>query len=172
MHSSYPGRSILATCTLILFLVAPVFAHEADQAGPQTHKQLTTTIEKIESGLMFFKPTAGLRHRAISLNKAERMGLHEAKPGDEVVLIIDESNVLVDLHKKGAQPAGHRLVIGTLTYADPFWEVIEVTNSEGKQSFAVDTVAGSKLSVLPEGKPVRAELDEDNFVVDIHPFHR
>jgi hypothetical protein len=99
------------------------------------------------------------------------MGLHEAKPGDEVVLTIDESNVLLDLHKKGVQPAGHRLVIGALSYADPFWEVIEITTSGGKQSFAVDTGAGSKLSVLQEGKPVRAELDEGNIVIDIHPFH-
>jgi hypothetical protein len=147
------------------------FAHEADQPGPHTHKQLTTTVEKVESGLMFFKPTAGLRHRAVSLHKAERMGLQEAKAGDEVILVIDESNVLIDLHKKGMAPAGHRLIAGKLTYADPFWEVIEITNAEGKQTLAVDDAAASKLSVLKEGKLVRAELDEDNMVVDIHPTH-
>lgn len=171
MRHIYVGPYVLFIYVMILFQGLPVAAHEVDQAGPQSHKQLTTTIEKIGSGLVFFKPNAGLQQRVISLKKAERMGLHEAKPGDEVVLIIDESNALVDLHKKGVQPAGHRLVIGTLTYADPFWEVIEVTNSEGKHSLAVDTVAGSKLSVLPKGKRVRAELDEDNIVIDIHPFH-
>jgi hypothetical protein len=154
-----------------MFLAAPALSHESDLAGPRTHKEIPATVEKIVSGLMYFKPTTGLRHRAISVNKAERMGLHEAKPGDEVILIVDEGNVLIDLHKKGTEPAGHRLVVGTLNYADPFWEVIELSTPQGKQNFAVDVMAGSKLSILPEGKLVRAELDEDNMVVDIHPTH-
>ncbi len=162
--------SIVAAAVLLWF-GSLAFAHEADQAGPRTHKQLTTTVEKIKSGVIFLKPTAGLQHRAVSLKKAERMGLYEAKEGDEVILVIDESNILIDLHKKGMAPAGHRLVAGKLTYADPFWEVIEITNSEGKQTFAVDDAAGSKLSVLKEGKLVLAELDEDNIVIDIHPTH-
>jgi hypothetical protein len=167
-------RPILVSIVVAAVLVkfgSLTYAHEADQPGPLTHKQLTTTIEKIKSGVMFFKPTAGLRDRAVSLNKAERMGLQEAKEGDEVILVIDESNILIDLHKKGIAPAGHRLIAGELTYADPFWEVIEITNAEGKQTFAMDQGAGSKLSVLKEGRPVRAELDEDNIVVDIHPTH-
>ena len=145
------------------------FAREAGPAEPPMHKHLLTTVEKVQSGLVFFKPAAGLEHRAVSVHKAERMGLYEAKVGDEVMLVIDESNMLIDLHKKGAQPAGHRLIAGKLTYADPFWEVIEITNAEGKQTFAMDEAAGSKLSMLKEGNLVRAELNEDNMVVDILP---
>jgi hypothetical protein len=84
-------------------------------------------------------------------------------------LVIDESNLLIDLHRKGLEPAGHRLVAGKLTYADPFWEVIEITNAEGKHTFAMDEAVGSKLSMLKEGKLVWAELNEDNMVVDIAP---
>lgn len=135
------------------------------------HKHLATTAQKIQSGLVFFKPAAGLQHRAVSVHKVERMGLYEAKEGDEVILVIDESNMLIDLHKKGTQPAGHRLIAGKLTDADPFWEVIEITNAEGKQTFAMDEAAGSKFSVLTEGKLVRAELNEDNMAVDIYPTH-
>jgi hypothetical protein len=155
----------------MMFQAAFAWSHESDQAGPRTHKEISTTVEKVVSGLMYFNPTAGLRHRAISVKKAERMGLQEAKPGDEVILIVDESNVLIDLHKKGLQPAGHRLIVGKLNYADPFWEVIELSTPQGKESFAVDTMAGSKLSIMSKGKLVRAELDEDNMVVDIHPMH-
>lgn len=162
--------SLLGAGVLLLF-VGPAPAHEADLAGPHTHKEITTTVEKIQSGLMFFNPAKGLRHRAISVKKAERMGLHDAKPSDEVILIVDESNVLLDLHKKGIESAGHALVVGKLIYADPFWEVIEITSSTGTQSYLVDTVAGSKLSVLKKGQTVRVELDEDNMAIDIHPFH-
>jgi hypothetical protein len=164
------GMLGLALC-VVLFLSYPAIGHEADQGGPGTHRQVTTAIEKIESGLMFFKPVAGLRHRAVSVKKAERMGLHEAKPGDEVTLLLDESNVLLDLHKKGTEPAGHRLITGKLGYVDPFWDVIELNTRDGKESFMVDSLAASKLSVLSEGKIVRAELDEDNIVIDIHPSH-
>ena len=62
-------------------------------------------------------------------------------------------------------------MVGNLAYADPFWEVIEVFTSEGLESFAVDSAAGSKLSVLKEGTLVRIELDEANVLIDIHPFH-
>jgi hypothetical protein len=162
---------LCAAVTVPIFGFLSVGAHEADQAGPLTHRQLTTTIEKVQSGIIFLKPVAGLQQRVVSLSKAERMGLLEAKPGDEVILTIDESNLLLDLHKKGTEPAGHRLITGTLRYADPFWEVIELSMPGGSQSFAVDIMAGSKLSVLSEGKVVRVELDEDNIVIDIHPSH-
>ena len=66
------------------------------------------------------------------------MGLYQAKKGDEIILVIDENNMLMDLHKKGIPPAGHRLIVGKLTYADPMWEVVEITNVDGKQTFAMD----------------------------------
>ena len=128
---------------------------------------VTTTVDKVQSGVVFFTPTAGMEDRAVSVHKAERMGLYQAKEGDEVILVIDESNMLIDLHRKGDPRAGHRLIAGKLTYADPFWEVIQITNAEGKQTLAMDEAARSKLSLLREGTPVRAELNEDNIVIDI-----
>jgi len=156
---------------VLLWFASTAAAHDIDQAGPRTHKELTTVITKVQSGLIFLKPTAGLQERAISVVKAERMGLYQPAAGDEVTIVIDEGNVLLDIHKKGAAPAGHRLISGKLSYADPFWGVIELKTPEGPQSFAVDTLAGSKLSVLQEGGQVRAELDEDNILIDIHPVH-
>lgn len=150
---------------------SPTFALEVGQAKPPMHKHLMTTVQKVQSGLVFFKPTAGLQDRAVSVHKAERMGLNEAKAGDEVILVIDESNMLIDLHRKGTQPAGHRLIAGKLTYADPFWEFIEITDADGKQTFAMDEGTGSKLSMRKQGELVRVELNEDNEVVDIFPTH-
>ena len=70
-----------------------------------------------------------------------------------------------------ASVVGHRILAGNLAYADPFWEVVEIFTSKGLESFSVDPSAGSKLNVLAEGALVRAELDEANVVVDIHPYH-
>lgn len=145
------------------------FARAAEHLGPRPHKHIATTVEKVESGLVWFKPVSGMEHRAVSLHKAERMGLYEPKAGDEVMLVIDESNLLIDLHKKGQEPAGHHLIVGKLTYADPFWEFIEITDADGKQTFAMDEATGSKLSMRKQGELVRAEMNEDNVVVDLYP---
>ena len=142
-------------------------AREADHTNLPRHRMVTTTVDKVQSGVVFFTPTAGMEDRAVSVHKAERMGLYQAKEGDEVILVIDESNMLIDLHRKGDPRAGHRLIAGKLTYADPFWEVIQITNTEGKRTLAMDEAARTKLSLLKEGNLVRAELNEDNIVIDI-----
>ncbi len=165
---------VLPACAMIFFYAGSAPAHEADQPGPHTHKQLPVVVTKIDGGIVFVSPKSPkyeLQHRAISVKKAERLGLHEIKVGDELTFMVDEGNVLVDAHKTGSPGAGHRLVDGKLTYADPFWGVVKVSTPEGVNSFAVDTLAGSKLSVLQEGTPVRLELDEDNMVIDIHRTH-
>lgn len=162
---SLVAAAVLAWCASL------TFAREAEHAAPRPHKHLATTIEKVESGLVWFKPVAGLEHRAVSLRKAERMGLYEPKADDEVMLVIDESNLLIDLHKKGQDPAGHRLLVGKLTYADPFWEFIEIADADGKQTLAMDEATGSKLSMRKQGEVVLVETNEDNVVVDIYPAH-
>src|SRR5688500_1394550 len=168
-HSPY--WSVLSACTGNLSMAAVASAHEADQAGPSTHRELTTVVTKIQSALVFLKPISGLQNRAVSTKKAEQMGLLDPKVGDEVLVTVDEGNILLDIHKKGATPSGHRLVVGRLKYADPLWNVVELSTPEETNAYAVDTMAGSKLSVLKEGAQVRIELDEDNVVIDIHPKH-
>ena len=74
--------SALVVAAGLVWCGSPTFALEAGQAKPPMHKHLMTTVEKVQSGLVFFKPTAGLQDRAVSVHKAERMGLNEAKAGD------------------------------------------------------------------------------------------
>ncbi|UVT17622.1 MAG: hypothetical protein H8K04_08860 [Nitrospira sp.] len=144
------------------------FAHEGDLAKHSVHQYRTATVEKVESGLVFLGQPTGVGQRTVSVHKAERMGLLNPKKGDEVIMIIDEHDMLIDLHAKGVQPAGHRLITGRLTYADPTWEVIEITNAEGKHMLAMDEDASSKVFTMMGYELVVAELNEDNLVIDIH----
>ena len=96
----------------------------------------------------------------------------EAKVGDKVIVTLDESNVLLDIHDPSRPVQGHRILVGNLAYADPVWEVVEIFTSKGLESFSVDPLTSSKLGVLQEGALVRAELDEANVLIDIHPYHR
>lgn len=145
------------------------FAGEVDHGKHSTHQYRTVTVEKIQSGLLFLGQQAGVGQRTVSVHKAERMGLLQAKKGDEVILEIDENDMLIDLHRKGVPPAGHRLITGKLTYADPTWQVVEISNTEGKHMLAMDEDASSKVfHFLKDHDRVVAELNEDNMVVDIH----
>jgi len=164
------------TCLLFVLMGSPVVAHDTDLSGPHSHRNVPATITKVESGLMYLKIEGSsgetVSPRSVSVKKAERMGVHQPKVGDEVVVTVDESNVLLDIHDPSRPIHGHRVLVGNLAYADPFWEVVEIFTSGGLESFPVDTMAGTKLGALPEGALVRAELDEANVLIDIHPYHR
>lgn len=165
-----------STCLLFLLLGSSAVAHDADLHGPYSHRNVPATITKIGSGLMYLEIQGSsapkLSPRWVSVKKAERMGLHQAKVGDEVIVTLDESNVLLDIHDPSRPIHRHRILVGNLAYTDSFWEVVEIFTSEGLESFSVDSLTSSKLGTLKEGALVRAELDEANVMVDIHPYHR
>lgn len=163
--------SIPLAFMVVLFLAVPAAADHPGQSGPfphVTHLEVKGNVVKIYPSMLIVQIPYGLRPRTISTPKAERTGLHEAKVGDEVILVVDEGNVLVDAHKAGMPAAGHRIINGTLHYAAKYWEEVQLSTPEGLESFTVDTLAGSKLSILEEGVPITLELDEDNVVIDIH----
>lgn len=163
--------SIPLACAVVLFLAVPASADHPGRSGPfphVTHLDVKGVVTKIYPSMVVVQPEYGLRPRTISMLKAERIGVHDAKIGDELMLVVDEGNILVDAHKSGMTAAGHRIITGTLNYADKYWEEIRLSTPEGVEHFSVDTLAGSKLSVLGEGTPITLELDEANVVIDIH----
>lgn len=138
-----------------------------DETGSGRHYEMTGVIDKIEGGMISVKTPVTTRW--ISPNKADRMGLHQAKVGDRVLLVVDEANVLIDVHKLTNPSHEHHMVTGTLQYVDPFWREVKIATPEGTERFDVDSLAGSKLSMFKEGNPVILELDEDFVMIDIHP---
>jgi hypothetical protein len=132
------------------------------------HRAVNTIVNRISSGFIFVEPVQGLRPRAISPAKADRLGLYEAKLGDQVTVTVDEGNVLIDAHRTGLPGSGHHMVAGQLHYADASWSEVKLSTPEGIERFDVDSLIGSKLSIMQEGSAVIVELDEDNTVIDIH----
>jgi hypothetical protein len=140
----------------------------AEDVAIGVHHGLSGVITKIRSGMLFVKTPHSLQYRAISPNKADRVGLHHAKTGEPVVMLVDAGNVLLDVAGADRALIDHRIVAGTLHYADPYWGEIQLSTPEGFERFEVDALAGSKLSVFQEGNPVAIELDADNMMIDIH----
>ena len=165
------SRHIMVLASIIIMMVMPVSfvaVAQADEAMMGGHYGFSGVISKIQSGMLFVKTPDNLRPRTISPNKADRVGLHEAKTGDTVLMLVDSGNVLLDVTKAGQAFADHRMIVGTLQYADPYWNEIQISTPEGFERFDVDALAGSKLSVFQEGAPVTVELDADNVMIDIH----
>lgn len=154
-----------------IMMVAPVSSAavaQADGVVSGAHHGFGGVISKIESGMLFVKTPDNLQPRTISPNKANRVGLHEARTGDTVLMLVDSGNVLLDVTRAGHAFIDHRIIVGTLHYADPYWSEIQLSTPEGFERFDVDALAGSKLSVFQEGVSVAVELDSDNVMIDIH----
>lgn len=154
-----------------IMMVAPVSSISGGQADEKmrgAHHGFGGVISKIESGMLFVKTPNNLQMRTISPNKADRVGLHEARTGETVLMLVDSGNVLLDVTRAGRAFADHRMIAGTLHYADPYWSEIQLSTPEGFEHFDVDALAGSKLSVFQEGAPVTVELDADNVMIDIY----
>jgi hypothetical protein len=159
-------QSVTTVMWAVAFILAgsPAFAGDGSASS---HYGFSGVIHKIRSGVLFVKTSHSLQARAISPNKADRVGLHQAKTGEPVVMMVDSGNVLLDVARADRDLTGHRMIAGTLRYADPFWSEIQLSTPEGFERFEVDTLAGSKLSVFQEGTPVTVELDADNMLIDI-----
>ncbi|HAP39211.1 MAG: hypothetical protein R3B11_06655 [Nitrospira sp.] len=152
----------------VVWPLVPAGAESSEGVVPGVHLAVSGHITKIESGLLFVKMPYGLQLRTISPNKADRVGLHDARVGDTVWLLVDSGNVLLDATRPGGEDfANHKVLAGRIQYADPYWGEIQISTPEGFERFEVDTLAGSKLSVFQEGMPVTIELDADNMMIDI-----
>ena len=163
---------IIALCiAAVSFFVVPVGAGEEphqDIVVTSGHYGFSGVISKIQSGMLFVRTEAGLRPRTISPNKADRVGLHDAKVGDTVNLLVDSGNVMIDVGRADRFFPEHRFVVGTVRYTDPSWREIQLATPEGISTFDVDALAGTKLSLVPDGAPVTLELDADNVMVDLY----
>jgi hypothetical protein len=159
---------IVLASIMMVATVSSIAVAQADEVMRGAHHAFGGVISKIESGMLFVKTPDNLQMRTISPNKADRVGLHEARRGDAVFMLVDSGNVLLDVTKAGRAFADHRMIVGTLHYADPYWSEIQLSTPEGIERFDVDALAGSKLSVFQEGAPVTVELDADNVMIDIY----
>jgi hypothetical protein len=165
---SRKGRTLGLATMMTMVILTPAISPATETAGqrpPGAHTELTGVVTKIESGVVFVK-TEGLQSQTISINKAERTGLHDIEVGDTVVLVVDENNVLVDVHKARSQG---RLVTGNFHSVDASGKQMKLATPKGVERFDVDSLASRKLRKFAEGEAVVLEVNEANVVIDVHP---
>jgi hypothetical protein len=163
----YRGKALVGVVVVLVLLFAPVGAAQSDEIVLGSHYGFSGTISKIESGMLFIKTDSSLQPRAISPNKADRVGLYNAKVGDSVNILVDSGNVLIDASSTDRGYPDHVFVVGTVHYSDPYWHEIQLSTPEGTTTYEVDSLAGTKLSGFADGAPATLELDADNVMIDI-----
>jgi Cu/Ag efflux protein CusF len=151
------------------------------------HRNLTGTVEKIESDLVFLKTSEGTT-RTFSVKEVAREGVKSLKPGDQVTLEFDEANAIIDIHKdkaiaKGSEESvpgdkggvsgdaskGHKSVVGTLETYDATQKIVILKTDQGKsETFQVKDAAATKLNGVKKGEKITLEIDEQNRVMDAH----
>jgi len=162
----YRGKTLVGLAVMFVVLLTAVGAAQSEDIVLNSHYGFSGVITKIESGMLFVKTDSSLQPRTISPNKADRVGLYNAKVGDPVNMLVDSGNVLIDASATDQSP-DHVFVVGTVRYADPFWHEIQLSTPEGTTTYEVDSLAGSKLPGFADGAPVTLELDADNVMIDI-----
>ena len=160
------GKTFVGLAVMFVVLLTAVGAAQSEDIVLNSHYGFSGVITKIESGMLFVKTDSSLQPRTISPNKADRVGLHNAKVGDPINMLVDSGNVLIDASATDQSP-DHVFVVGTVRYADPFWHEIQLSTPEGTTTYEVDSLAGAKLSGFADGAPVTLELDADNVMIDI-----
>ncbi|HEX5550929.1 MAG TPA: hypothetical protein VFX36_08850 [Nitrospira sp.] len=160
------GKTLVGLAVMFMVLLTAVGAAQSEDIVLNSHYGFSGVITKIESGMLFVKTDSSLQPRTISPNKADRVGLYNAKVGDPVNMLVDSGNVLIDASATDQSP-DHVFVVGTVRYADPFWHEIQLSTPEGTTTYEVDSLAGTKLSGFADGAPVTLELDADNVMIDI-----
>ena len=128
------------------------------------HKQATGVVIQ-KAGALAVQTPEGATYQ-LNPNKALRKGQEPFKEGDEVSVMVDENNIVIDMHLKG-QKSAHQFVTGKLIYVGKMKKEIKLQTSEGDKEFPLERLE-VKTGGIPEGTMVTVELNEVGTVIDLH----
>lgn len=153
----------VASLLIGTMLGIPAAADSAEEhhAG---HKQATGVVIQ-KAGALSVKAPNGATYQ-LNPNDAWRHGHEPFKEGDEVSVMVDENNIVIDMHLKG-QTAAHQFVTGKLVYIGKMKKGIKLQTAQGDKEFPLERLE-VKTGGIPEGTMVTVELNEAGTVIDLH----
>lgn len=152
---------------LILLGVAlcnPTPSSSAAEEHQGSHKTITGVVTQGAGGLGIRTPQGSTYQ--LNENQSRRHGHEPFKEGDEVSVIVDENNIVIDMHPKG-QEGKHQFVTGRLIHLGKMQKEIKLQTPEGEKVFPLAHLE-TKTKGLAEGTPVTVELNEAGTVIDLH----
>ncbi len=137
----------------------------ADETSSKSHHQHLPGVVIDKGGTLAVKVPNGTTYQ-LNENRSERHGHAVPKVGDEVTVVVDENNMVLEVHPKGTE-GKHRFVTGEVVSIGLMQHEITLKTAKGEQKFAMEKQDLS--SSIKDGTRVRAELNEAGSVIDVHP---
>lgn len=141
--------------------------HQEDYPLLPGDRTVLGKIEAVTSGQI--KVNIGeIQPRFLPLKQAKQKNFPTMKPGDDLVIIVNEQNLIVDYHSLDHSSGSHKIVQGKIASDMPIGhDRVVIQGVDGKeQSFKVRSQVRSKLASIPVGIPAIFLLDETNYVTD------
>ena len=162
MQSKLYHYFVASMLSATMFAIPAVSNSAEEQHG--SHKKVTGVVVK-QTGALAVKTPDGASYQ-VNPNVSRRHGQEPFKEGDEVTVLVDENNMVIDMHLKG-QEAGHQFVTGKLIYLGKMKKEIKLQTAEGDKIFPLEKLE-VKTGGIPEGTQVTVELNEAGTVIDLH----
>ena len=141
-------------------------AGEGSHKGSRnSHHQELQGVVVEKGGALAVKVPNGSTYQ-LNENRAERHGHALPKAGDEVTVVIDENNMVLEVHPKGTE-GKHRFVTGEVVSIGTMQNEITLKTAKGEQKFPLEKQVLS--ASIKDGARVRAELNEAGHIIDVHP---
>lgn len=141
-------------------------ADEGSHKGsPNSHHQELQGVVVEKGGSLAVKVPDGSTYQ-LNENRSERHGHALPKAGDEVTVVVDENNMVLEVHPKGTE-GKHRFVTGEVVSIGVMQHEMTLKTAKGEQKFPLEK---QDLSAsIKDGAHVRAELNEAGHIIDVHP---
>lgn len=136
----------------------------ADEKPVAPHQRLQGTVVE-KGGSLAVKVPNGTTYQ-LNENRALRHGHEMPKVGDQVTVIIDENNMVLEVHPPNTQGT-HRFVTGEVVSVGVLQKEIKLKTPEGEKTFPLEKT--EIPSSIHNGALVKAEVNEAGSVIDVHP---
>jgi hypothetical protein len=150
-------------CALFMLGVTGL-AGANEQTTQSRHQHLQgVVIEK--GGTLAVKVPNGTTYQ-LNENRAQRHGHDLPKAGDQVTVVVDENNLVLEVHPKGTEGT-HQFVTGEVVSIGVLQREITLKTEKGEQRFPMEKQ--EMTASIKDGALVTAELNEAGSVIDLHP---
>jgi len=158
-------RHLLVHATLWLCLLAmTIEAGATGQATESRHEHLQGVVVE-KGGVPAVRVPNGATYQ-LNENRAKRHGHALPKIGDNVTVVIDENNMVLEVHPEGTEGA-HRFITGNVVSTGLLQREITLKTDQGEQRFPMEKQ--DLTASIQDGTLVTAEINEAGSVIDLHP---
>jgi hypothetical protein len=148
----------------LTFPAAMTYAEKEEKDAHPGHREVQGVVVE-KAGALSVKTPDGATYQ-LNEGRSRRHGHEPPKVGDEVTVVLDENNLVSEIHPKGSKMA-HRYVTGKLIYVGKMKPEIKLKTAKGEEIFPLEKQV-VKTVPIEEGAMVTVELNEAGSVIDLH----